>query len=673
MDSNKVYISPSFKHAERADGGIRRVWEALVKYLPTFGWEVVDTPEEADVIHCHAGNLVEIPGKPILNSSHGIYWAEYEWPNWAAEANAGLVQAMASAQAQTAPSEWVGNALKRGLAVNPTVVYHGVEADEWTVRPSQGYVLWNKARADVVSDPTDYEKLAELMPDTPFVATISHSGFKRDNVQVVGVMRYQAMKMLVEFAGVYLATARETFGIGTLEALAAGVPVAGWDYGGQSEIIQDGETGYLAPYGDYPALAECVSRCLSERARLSQNCRADSLKRWGWQDKIKQYADTYNRLLTEERRQKPKVSVIIPSYNLGAYLPQAVKSVQAQTISDWELLIVDDNSTDFSWAIAQEFSEYDGRIRVFKTPRNQGLCATRNLGISKARGRYIQFLDADDLLTPHALAVCSEVLDHEPGIHIAYGHLDVINETGTSAARNNWPAKDFSWYRQMAHLNEPHYSAMVRREVYDRCGGYRWRMRKAEDAWFWCYATSFGFRAEKVTDITTLLWRSRSNSKSIVERQEDSDTTPDGDWTGEFPWAIAHSADEANTMARETGGYEMRRGWLVPFGAQGSLPEGLFWKVPHCEKPTTHYFVNGLGLGPYCDENYQKLINTLDTILLQENKDWACQVVVPGDWPEVIPGAAWANVDRYFDGDDGFSVGYEADVRLTAGEVIGLV
>src|SRR4029077_151462 len=119
---------------------------------------------------------------------------------------------------------------------------------------------------------------------------LSTFGRQSANVGIIGAMPYDQMRPLIQQAGVYLATARETFGIGTLEALAAGVPVAGWRYGGQEEIILEGQTGYLAEDGDFDHLAACIRRCLGERERLSRNAVQDIRDRWGWDARIAQYA-----------------------------------------------------------------------------------------------------------------------------------------------------------------------------------------------------------------------------------------------------------------------------------------------------------------------------------------------------------------------------------------------
>ena len=97
------------------------------------------------------------------------------------------------------------------------------------------------------------------------------------------------------------------------------------------------------------------------------------------------------------------VSVIVPVYNGEAFLAETIGSVQAQTLPDWELLIVNDGSTDGSAAIAQRFAAEDARIQVFTKP-NGGVAAARNFGLERVRGTFVAFLDADDLYEPTNLA-----------------------------------------------------------------------------------------------------------------------------------------------------------------------------------------------------------------------------------------------------------------------------
>ena len=106
----------------------------------------------------------------------------------------------------------------------------------------------------------------------------------------------------------------------------------------------------------------------------------------------------------DKEKEMPQVSIIMPCHNGAAYIKDAICSVQNQTFTDWELLVVDDNSTDASVEIVKELSANDNRIKLFHTEKSSGLPATpRNVGIKVACGRYIAFLDCDDEWLPTKL------------------------------------------------------------------------------------------------------------------------------------------------------------------------------------------------------------------------------------------------------------------------------
>jgi glycosyltransferase involved in cell wall biosynthesis len=104
-----------------------------------------------------------------------------------------------------------------------------------------------------------------------------------------------------------------------------------------------------------------------------------------------------------------RVSVIIPCYNQGAFLADALDSVFAQTYSSWDCIVVDDGSFDETEAVAREYCERDKRL-VYVRKTNGGLSSARNAGLERAQGHYIQFLDADDLILPHKLELQMAVL-----------------------------------------------------------------------------------------------------------------------------------------------------------------------------------------------------------------------------------------------------------------------
>jgi glycosyltransferase involved in cell wall biosynthesis len=124
----------------------------------------------------------------------------------------------------------------------------------------------------------------------------------------------------------------------------------------------------------------------------------------------------------------PKVSIIMPCYNYDRYIDEAILSVLAQTEQDWELIVVDDGSTDNSLATAQQHQ--DQRIRVL-SQSNQGVSAARNNGLRHSVGRYVAFLDADDRLRPGRLAAALAVFEKAPAVDIvASDFVRFVNETG---------------------------------------------------------------------------------------------------------------------------------------------------------------------------------------------------------------------------------------------------
>lgn len=97
------------------------------------------------------------------------------------------------------------------------------------------------------------------------------------------------------------------------------------------------------------------------------------------------------------------VSIIVPVYNAERFIDDTIKTVIDQTYEKWELLLVDDCSTDKSVKIIKEYQQKDKRIKLFSNPKNSGAAISRNKGIDESRGRYIAFLDADDLWEPKKL------------------------------------------------------------------------------------------------------------------------------------------------------------------------------------------------------------------------------------------------------------------------------
>ena len=134
----------------------------------------------------------------------------------------------------------------------------------------------------------------------------------------------------------------------------------------------------------------------------------------------------------------PKVSVIIPTHNRAALLPRAVQSVLAQTFTDFELIIVDDASTDRTPSVVAAIA--DPRLRPFRHQRNLGVSAARNTGIANARGHYVAFLDDDDEWLPRKLQWQTDALDAAPETAAAYGWVDELDDSTGQRRPDHRPA-----------------------------------------------------------------------------------------------------------------------------------------------------------------------------------------------------------------------------------------
>jgi teichuronic acid biosynthesis glycosyltransferase TuaG len=130
----------------------------------------------------------------------------------------------------------------------------------------------------------------------------------------------------------------------------------------------------------------------------------------------------------------PLVSIITPSWNVAPLIGETIASVQAQTFRDWELLIADDCSTDQTAAIVESMAASDPRIKLIRQPRNGGPALARQAAIEQAQGRFIAFLDSDDLWLPAKLErqIAFAQSNHAA---LSYTAFRRINETGTATGR----------------------------------------------------------------------------------------------------------------------------------------------------------------------------------------------------------------------------------------------
>lgn len=491
-------------------GGVAQVYQGLYAYLPKHGIEIVNDIDSCDVYHAHIGLWESVPPSiPLVVSSHGLLWDDNNWGGSMIKHNGTIIEAYRQADVVTTPSEFVAHAIARNMCISPLVVRHGIDSTQWLPGENKGYVLWNKARVDAANDPKDVDTLALMEPHVQFISTYAKSS---SNVTVIGQLPQEELKDYIRSAGVYLDTPKESGGpcFGILEAMSCGIPILSWNYGGTPEAIVHKETGYLAEPGNYNDLLAGLHYCLQNRNRLGQAARETVLENYQWDTVITGYIDAY-RYAIEKHQHEKTVSIIIPCYNLGRFLPACLDSVISQDFEDWEAIVIDDASTDNSLEIAHDYARTDGRIKVCRNSINGHVSYSRNRGIQMAKGKYILPLDADDRLAPHALHNMVTVLNKDRRVDIVGGKLNLYNESDLNTGwQGEWP-NNGDYKLQITGYNRLAYSSMYRRKVWENVGGYRTRIRNGvEDADFWTRALSYGHRPV-IIDVSTLNYTMRSD------------------------------------------------------------------------------------------------------------------------------------------------------------------
>lgn len=201
----------------------------------------------------------------------------------------------------------------------------------------------------------------------------------------------------------------------------------------------------------------------------------------------------------------PRVSICIPAYNAGVFLRATLDSVWQQDYDDYEVVVVDDGSTDETHRILA--ADGDRRLRIFRHERNRGQAATVTETIARARGEYVKFLDADDLLLSGCVSRMAQALDGHPAAAFVFSHRNVLIESDDLDSQR-WleegPALLPSKFGDIAEVNDGHHlialyahggfsgnwiaepaGVMARRSALLAVGGYSRRVRLATDMEMW--------------------------------------------------------------------------------------------------------------------------------------------------------------------------------------------
>jgi len=575
----KVLLQPTLEQVG-LDNGVGQVIANHLRYFPQVDIEIVNEGQSYDLSASHLGYNVNAD----VHHNHGL-WLGGIGPD-RADQNAMIIESVRRARQIIVPSNYVAAYFKRDMRIEPNVIGHGVNWEEWQNADNRGYILWDKNRPSDVCDPHPVSVLAKYNQSLSFVTTFVEEGVTLPNIRQIGRIPFEKMRRIVLGAHIYLATTKETFGIATLQAMAAGIPIVGYNWGGTADIVRNGIDGALAEPGNEDQLNEAFAFVNAHRNELGANAR-ERAKEYSWLEVAKQVRDVYDRAMCNY---EPTVSVVIPTYNYSDFLPRAVQSACEQTGDNViEVIIVDDGSTDDTPSVAHQLMRYDNRIRYIRQT-NGGVATARNRGIQYANGKYICCLDADDEIKPAFIETMVDALERNRGLRLAYSKIELVFPNGNRGV-GPWP-NAFDADAMLRGENQVPTCCVFYKEDWAKLGGYKQRYCPkgygAEDAEFWLRFAKHGLRAGLVTDEPLFAYHlGGGTSKDYKEPK----------------WLDWHS--------------DLKTGWY-PFAA---LNDGGVHAVSEYDQPL-YSVVIPVGPG---HEIY--LEDALDSVEAQTDKRWECIVV----------------------------------------------
>ncbi len=218
----------------------------------------------------------------------------------------------------------------------------------------------------------------------------------------------------------------------------------------------------------------------------------------------------------------PDVSVIMSVYNGANYIAQAIQSVLDQTYHNFELIIVDDGSTDNTSQIVSSFDNHSIRY-IYQ--QNQGQSSARNTGIQIAQGKYICFIDHDDIFLKDKLQLQVTLLDTHPQVGLVYGWADVIDSSGHSTRDTLTATYEGDVLRTLLRHNFIRSPSLVmcRREVFDKVGIFDRQLPPCEDYDMWIRIAYAGYEVACVQSLITQYRVHTTNASSNIKKSISKD------------------------------------------------------------------------------------------------------------------------------------------------------
>ena len=507
---NTVVLWPVLK-----DGGVAEHLRQLRYLLTKHGWQVHHTLTATPpaLLHCHA--VAQTTRPPDVFTCHGIYPLRTQMPVWQVEANRTIMRNLKLAQQVIAVSRWSAAQWQDLVGRRPHIIYNAVVPEllppvdplRWRQLlhcDERPLVVWGKTSVSDVLNPTPLLELATRYEHYCFVAPLPPGSlfYQPPNLTLVGPQPFTAMQELLAACDVYLATVCENHSIQVLEAMYHGKPILGYDWGGTAETVPS-SAGVLVAPGDLLALAQALPRVYAGRYEYGAAARAHVLQHFSGERMLQRLLEVYEMTNSRGRPPSVKCAIVIPVYNKADYVAETLRSALSQEQVPYEVIIVNDGSTDQSVAVIQQTLQQltpvanCRRVRFYDR-RNAGVAAARNFGIKQTHARYICCLDADDTIESQFLLRLSAALDADPELGIAYSDMHIFghNDDGTVLdARIQCSEYDFKLLLQRNFIP---CCNLFRREVWERTGGYKDINPSWEDYELWLSAGKIGWYGRRV-------------------------------------------------------------------------------------------------------------------------------------------------------------------------------
>jgi glycosyltransferase involved in cell wall biosynthesis len=227
----------------------------------------------------------------------------------------------------------------------------------------------------------------------------------------------------------------------------------------------------------------------------------------------------YLKSETESMNDMPTISVILSAYNSQKTISEAIESILQQTVEDFELILIDDGSTDTTSSILQEFASKDDRIKIITNEKNIGLTRSLNKGLQIARGEFIARMDADDISLPDRFEKQIRFFNEHPEINLLGGRYTIINEHGeTIGESDSIYQTDFLIRWRMLYFNAfIHSTVMFRSQCLEHVSGYNESLQYAQDFDLWVRIMQHG----KAANLPDILIKQRRMDRMISIQHKD--------------------------------------------------------------------------------------------------------------------------------------------------------